>query len=205
MLGLAFTLCLLFSASMSTAANALASDDYTQWKQSDAEWNAEAPWSGSYAGFLSNSGCWITSVSMLLRQYGQVSESVDEFNPAICAGELYAAGALTGGGDMILSMVDAAYPGFTYAGSYGYSYDTLKELFDEGYACALLVKGGGHMVAVHDVLDDGTVLIMDPGWYRTTLSEWGGAAEIIVFGPVETPEDDGAEPFSAEPWIVMEK
>ena len=167
-------------------AGALASDDYTQWKQADEEWNETAPWTGTSAGFMARSGCWITSVSMLLRQYGLVSEDLEEFNPWICAGELYAAGALTWSGDMVLRNVDAAYPGFHYVGTYGYSFSLLQELFEEGYACALLVKGGGHMVAVRDVLEDGTVEIMDPGWEHTTLSEWGGATEIVVFDPSYT-------------------
>ena len=190
-IGLTLAMCALLAASplMSTGADALASDDYTQWKQNDSEWNSSAAFPGSYAGFLANSGCWITSISMLLRQYGLVSDDVDEFNPAICAGTMYGAGALTGGGLTVLSMVGEAFPGFDYAGTYGYSYDKLRELFDAGYACALLVRGGGHMVAVSDVLDDGTVEILDPGWDYTTLSQWGGATEIIAFGPIEQPEE----------------
>ena len=190
-IGLTLALCALLTASplMSTGADALASDDYTQWKQGDAEWNSAAAWPGAYAGFMADSGCWITSISMLLRQYGLVSEDVSEFNPWICAGEMYSAGALTGGGLTVLGMVGTAFPGFDYAGTYTYSFSSLKELFDAGYACALLVKGGGHMVAVRDVLDDGTVEIMDPGWDYTTLSQWGGATEIIAFGPIERTEE----------------
>ena len=186
-IGLTLTLCVLLAASplMGAGADALAPDDYTQWKQNDEEWNSSAAWSGSYAGFLANSGCWITSISMLLRQYGLVSEDVDEFNPWICAGTMYSAGALTGSGLTVLSMVGEAFPGFDYAGTYEYTFDRLRELFDAGYACALLVRGGGHMVAVSGVLDDGTVEILDPGWDYTTLAEWGGAAEIIAFGPIE--------------------
>ena len=193
-IGLALALCVLLSASplLSTGADALASDDYTLWKQSDADWNSSAAWPGSYPGFLANSGCWITSISMLLREYGLVSSDVDEFNPYVCAGDLYSAGALTSGGLTVLGMVGEAYPGFDYAGTYSYSFDRLKELYDAGYACALLVKGGGHMVAVSGVLDDGTVKILDPGWDYTTLAEWGGATEIIAFGPIETEQTTAA-------------
>ena len=195
-IGLTLALCVLLSASplLNTGADALASDDYTQWKQSDAEWNTAAAWPGSYAGFLADSGCWITSISMLLRQYGLVSEDVWEFNPWVCAGEMYGAGALTGGGLTVLGMVGTAFPGFDYAGTYTYSFGTLKELFDAGYACALLVKGGGYMVAVRNVRIDGTVEILDPGWDYTLLSQWGGATEIIAFGPIEQTD---AEPAAA--------
>ena len=191
-IGLTLALCVLLSASplMSAGADALASDDYTQWKQSDEEWNSSAAWSGSYAGFIADSGCWITTISMLLRQYGLVSKDVDEFNPWICAGEMYSAGALTGGGLTVLSKVGTAFPGFDHAGTYTYSFSLLRELFDEGYACALLVRGGGHMVAVQDVLDDGTVKILDPGWDYTELSQWGGATQIIAFGPIEAVEEE---------------
>lgn len=176
------------TAALTVPAGAAGSDDYTQWKQGDPEWNQSPAWSGGYSSFMANSGCWVTSLSMLLRHYGQVSEDADEFNPWICAKTLANGGALLGSGDMVLSMVGSVYPDFDCAGEYGFSYSRLEELFDEGYACAVLINGGGHMVAVKDILPDGTVEIMDPGSDKTLLSECSGLSEIICFGPVERPE-----------------
>ena len=166
-------------------AAALASNDYVQWRQDDPEWNSSPAWPGGWTGFLAKSGCWVTSISMLLRQYGFVSGNMDEFNPWICCGILAEHGALNGNGDMVLSLVGAAFPGFDYAGDCSYSLEALREKLFEGYACAILVNDGGHMVAVRGVLEDGTVVIMDPGSDRVTLDEYGdSAATIIYFGPV---------------------
>lgn len=187
-LGLLLALVTL-TAALAVPAGAVYSDDYAQWKQGDPEWNEAPAWSGSYTTFLANSGCWVTSVSMLLRHYGVVDGDVEDFNPWICAGELAAGGALLNSGDMVLSQVGSVYPGFDCAGEYGFSYDRLYELFDGGYACAVLINGGGHMVAVKDILSDGTVEIMDPGSDKTTLDQCSGLAEIICFGPVERETD----------------
>ncbi len=184
-IGLFLALALLVCGAGAVRADALASDDYTLWRQYDPEWNESPAWPGGWSSFMGNSGCWVTSVAMLLRHYGVVEGDVDEFNPWICCGELYAAGALTGGGDMVLGMVGEAYPGFDCAGSYSYSFDRLQELYDEGYACSVLINGGRHMVAVKAVLEDGTVEIMDPASDMTTLAECSGVTTIYCFGPIE--------------------
>lgn len=179
---------LLLCGAAAVRADALASDDYSQWRQADDEWNESAAWPGGWSSFIRNSGCWVTSVSMLLRHYGVVEGDVEEFNPWICAGELYAAGALLGNGDMVLSMVGSAYPGFDYAGEYSYSFSRLQQLYEDGYACAVLINGGRHMVAVKSVSDDGTVEIMDPASDKATLAECSGVTTIYCFGPIETEE-----------------
>ena len=167
------------------SADALAGSDYTQWRQDDPEWNETAAWSGGWSSFLASSGCWVTSISMLLRQYGLVSSDVDEFNPWICCGILAEHGALLDSGDMVLSQLGEAFPGFDYVGDYSYSVDTLREKLSEGYACSILVNYGGHMVAVRGVLEDDTVVVMDPGSDCTELDDFGGSAvTILCFGPV---------------------
>ena len=144
---------------------------------------------------MRNSGCWVTSVAMLLRHYGAASEDPEVFNPFICCGELYAAGALTGGGDMVLRRVGEAYPGFDYAGEWSYSLDRLRELYDGGYACAVLINGGRHMVAVTAVGEDGTVEILDPASDKTSLSECSGVTTIYAFGPVVAQESREPAPL----------
>ncbi len=168
------------------SADATASDNYLEWRQYEEEWNESPAWSGGYSSFLRNSGCWVTSISILLRQYGLVSSSVDEFNPWICCGILAEHDALLGSGDMVLSRVGDAFPGFSYAGGVDYSVETLREKLHEHYACAVLVNHGGHMVAVRGVLEDDTVVIADPASDATTLDQFGGSeTEILCFGPLQ--------------------
>ena len=198
MMGLLLALATLVGcgALLMSPAAALASDDYTQWKQGDEEWNESPAWPGGWSSFLSSGGCWVTSISMLLRQYGLVSGDVDEFNPWICCGILAENGALNGNGDMVLSRLGDAFPGFSYVGDCDYSLEALKEKLAEGYACSVLVNYGGHMVAVRGILEDGTVVVMDPGSDRTTLDEFGDSAvTIMYFGPVRS----AAETLEAAP------
>lgn len=169
---------------LTVPADALASDDYTLWRQGDPEWNEAPAWSGGWSSFIQSSGCWVTSISMLLRHYGVETGDVNDFNPWIFCNELAAAGGITGSGDMRLSVIETVYPEFAYAGEYSYSHETLKELFDEGYACAVLINGGGHMVAVKNVTEDDAE-IMDPASDKTLLSECSGVTTIYCFGPFE--------------------
>ena len=169
---------------LTVPAAALASDDYTEWRQGDPEWNETPAWSGGWSSFIQNSGCWVTSIAMLLRHYGVETGDVSEFNPWIFCNELAAAGGITGSGDMRLSVIEEVYPEFAYAGEYAYSHEKLLELFDAGYACAVLINGGGHMVAVKYVTEDDAE-IMDPASDAELLSECGGVTTIYCFGPLE--------------------
>ena len=122
-------------------AMATASNDYTQWRQGDSEWNQEEAWPASQypnasMRWMRQAGCLVTSVAMLLRHYNVVVTSdVNAFNPWICNNALKAAGAFTSGADMYWDGVRKAYPGFVYKGSATYSKATLASLYSQGYAC----------------------------------------------------------------------
>ena len=169
-----------------TNAFAVASNDYTQWRQSDPEWNQAEAWPASQypnasMRWMRNAGCLVTSVAMLLRHYGVVTTTdVNSFNPWICNNALKAAGAFTSAADMYWDGVKKAYPGFVYVGQKSYSKATLASLYSQGYACIVGVNNNGHYVAVKSANSSGAV-IMDPGWGYTSLSSFSSVNTIVYY------------------------
>ena len=167
-------------------AMATASNDYTQWRQGDPEWNQAEAWpADEYPNasmrWMRNAGCLVTSVAMLLRHYGVVTATdVNSFNPWICNNALKAAGAFTSGADMYWDGVRKAYPGFVYVGQKSYSKETLASLYSQGYACIVGVNGNGHYVAVKSANSSGAT-IMDPGWGYTSLSSFSSVNTIVYY------------------------
>ena len=170
-------------------AYAVASDDYTQWKQYDAEWNQQEAWTkeefpNATMTYMSQCGCLVTTIAMLLRHYNVVpSSDLATFNPWICNEELKAADAFDCAADLYFGRVENAYPGMKYLGCVGYSLATVKELFNAGYACIVKVNGSSglyHFVAVKAINGD-TVSIMDPGSNATSLSAYGTKYEIFYY------------------------
>lgn len=170
-------------------AEAAAVDDYTQWKQYDAEWNQNQAWTKSHYPnatlfYMRDGGCLVTSIAMLLRHYNViVSSDVDVFNPWICNEALKAAGAFDSAADLYFGRVENAYPGMKYIGSMGYSLENLNDLYNAGYACVIKVNGSGgyyHFVAVRSISGD-NVSIMDPGSGATSLSAYGTKYEIYYY------------------------
>lgn len=189
------TICLFLvlaalAGTLSVGVSAAAVDDYTQWKQWDAEWNETPAWPADqfpYATLhnMSDAGCLVTAIAMLMRQHNVVTGDVTTFNPRICCDRLKEAGAFDNSGGLIFEKVALAYPGFVFQGFREYSLATLKTLFDSGYACILKVNGTGgyfHYVAVHDIQDN-NVLVLNPGANTSSLAELGVAYEIIVYEP----------------------
>ena len=172
-------------------AMATASNDYTQWRQGDSEWNQQEAWPASQypnasMRWMRQAGCLVTSVAMLLRHYNVVVTSdVNVFNPWICNNALKAAGAFTSGADMYWDGVRKAYPGFVYKGSATYSKSTLASLYSQGYACVVGVNGNGHYVAVK-YADSSGATIMDPGWGYTSLSSFSSVNTIYYYSATPT-------------------
>ena len=175
--------------------SATASNDYTQWRQGDAEWNQAEAWpasqySASTLHYMSEAGCLVTSIAMLLRHYNVVVDSnVNNFNPWICNETLKAAGAFDDAADLKWNEVKNAYPGFEYVGYTTYSAANLVSLYNQGYACIVQVLGSGgymHFVAVKSASSVSDIEIMDPGWGNTSLSSFGTIYSIFYFKATPT-------------------
>lgn len=162
----------------------LASDDYTQWKQYDAEWNQAEAWPASQypsatSRMMKDAGCAVTSIAILLRHHNVIMDDVDKFNPWICNEQLKAGSVFEPDADIIWSYVTKVYPGFEFTGISTYSLPRVTELYNQGYAC--IINVGGHYVALKDI-DGTTVNIMDPGYSgRPTLASYSSPSEIIYY------------------------
>ena len=93
---------------------AAATNDYTTWKQTSSTWGDATPWPNASIPKFGDAGCWITSVAILLRHYGVVTDSnVNTFNPLICNNRLMSYGIVNNQGDFCnLQNMKNAYPGF---------------------------------------------------------------------------------------------
>ena len=130
----------LMIAILPFSVSATASNDYTQWRQGDAEWNQQQAWpASSYPNatlhYMSEAGCLVTSIAMLLRHYNVITDSnVNNFNPWICNERLKAAGAFDSAADIIYGNIQKAFSGFQYVNTIGYSQASLIDLYNQGYA-----------------------------------------------------------------------
>ena len=104
----------LIVACMPVSARATASNDYTQWKQYDSEWNQSEAWPASqYPNatyrWMKEAGCYVTTIAILLRHYNVVSDGdVNHFNPWICNTALGNVGALNSAADMVPDNISKA-------------------------------------------------------------------------------------------------
>ena len=184
----------LSDGNMEPIAVGTASNDYTQWKQGDSAWNQQEAWPASqYPGasmrWMSQAGCVVTSIAMLLRHYNVITTSdVNQFNPWICNERLKSASAFTSEADLYWGKVQNAFPGFVYAGLEGYSLSSLQTLYNQGYAC-IVKASSSHYVAVRSV-SGSNVTIMDPGYNRTSLSAYSSPSQIVYYKPSGSLDSD---------------
>lgn len=199
-----------FSPINDKKVSAAAVNDYTQWRQGDAEWNKSQAWPKSqYPNatlyYMKDAGCTVTCIAMLLRHYNVVTESdVNKFNPWICNEKLKSVGAFNNAADLIFGNVSKAYSGFVYQSTVTYSLSQIKSLYNSGYACMVVVNGSGgyeHYVAVKNVSGN-TVNIMDPGSGKTVLSQYASPKRIVYYKatasstPAPNPTPTGTQTIS---------
>lgn len=185
---------LMLVSSITMTANSVASNDYTQWKQGDAEWNQAEAWPSSQypsatSRMMKDAGCVVTSLAILLRHHNVITSSdVHTFNPWICNEELKKVSAFNKSADLIWADVNKAYPGFELVDyRTTYSFSTIERLYREGYAC--IIDVGGHYVALKNV-EGATVNIMDPGYSnRPTLASYSNPLTIIYYKVTPTNTD----------------
>lgn len=185
---------LMLVSSITMTANSVASNDYTQWKQGDAEWNQAEAWPSSQypsatSRMMKDAGCVVTSLAILLRHHNVITSSdVHTFNPWICNEELKKVSAFNKSADLIWADVNKAYPGFELVDyRTTYSFSTIERLYREGYAC--IINVGGHYVALKNV-EGATVNIMDPGYSnRPTLASYSNPLTIIYYKVTSTNTD----------------
>lgn len=170
--------CLTLWISMPAVRTAASDTSYQAWKQYDSRWGSVAVGSGTMASI----GCKITSIAILMVHAGIQPDDVSVFHPGLLCMAYAADGYLDSSGNLntgaALSQTNS--PEFYKAGAVDVSAMSFEEicgeiqtLTDTGYYLDVRVANGGHFAAVNCVEGE-DVLIMDPGYDKTLLSEWDG-------------------------------
>lgn len=165
-------------------AHADAAGAYQTWKQYDSPWGSKVLQTMTMA----RGGCRVTAMAMLLVKAGWKNES--SFDPGIALDLFKQTGVVIGGG-MSESNISKAVPGFRYCGSQNLqpmsrtdTINFIKNLYNKGYYCELLVKNGGHAVALESVVGN-TINVVDPGYGARNAfdvySQWNSSGINHVF------------------------
>ena len=180
---LAMSLSLLSFLGMGTAS-VKAAGSYQTWKQYDSAWGNKMLQTKNMA----TGGCRVTAMAMLLVKAGWKSES--NFDPGVAL-DLFKQTGVVINGNMSEGNISKAVSGFHYCGSKNLqpmsrtdTINFIKNLYNQGYYCELLVKNGGHAVALESVVGN-TINVVDPGYGARNAfdvySLWSGSGINHVF------------------------
>ena len=151
---------------------------YRNWKQFDPYLNEEEAWPAELFPdadfhYFREAGCLISATAIMLRRFGIEKETdAGKFNPWILNRRLIGCGALTPAADLDLRYIDRLYP-LEYLGAVPYSREELVLAVRSGEPFLIVVPGvrGVNHFVVPDCLLPDDVLIIDPGFNKTRLSD----------------------------------
>ena len=165
--------------------------DWHTWKQVASAWGSRKL--GDLCT-MSNSGCLITSIAILMAKSG--AEDPNSFNPGVLRDRYESKGFVSHNSSSVAADGNLSYaaysksnsPNFYSVGSSNYHptpynqiYDDLNTHLSRGEYAVVNVNYGGHFVAV-DYCSNGTVYIVDPaGSAKTTLKQYDGGIENATF------------------------
>lgn len=217
---LAAVLPLSVSAYGHLATNPLPDGLYKSWKQTDERWKdlviGRDPWVDAAGNrhedeTVGHAGCLITSMAILTRAYGLTLTGGKEITPGTLAVAMYDGGSckyLTeAGGARYETAFNTLIPGVKFAafeqpGNYATRIGQLLSNGEKEYIIVIGVNGNRHYVAA-DYVKDGKVYICDPGYNRTSLSEYNPSC-LLVFTVDEQYVDPGERPAESTLWVVTD-
>lgn len=151
--------------------------NYLSWKTYDEYLNIEEMWpkdiykDAAYS-YVKDIGCYVVSLSIMMRLFGIVETSFEQFNPLILCNKLKAINAFSLDGSVNVEKLQEAYP-LKLIDSIPYSKMSLDDSIRQGYACQIIVKGKKrpqHYVVPLKILEK-DVEIIDPTEDRKYISE----------------------------------
>ena len=164
--------------------------DFANWKQGDPQW-ASVPM-GSSGRSLSQIGCLVTSVSMLIAKSG-VPVEISPFNPGTFVQFLNEHGGINSGGNFIWGVATQVAPSFKYQGQVsvaGMSRESklskIKDIVSQdGVYAVAEVKGntGQHWVVI-DSISGSTINMLDPSSDATDMwsrYDWNNTSTIAYY------------------------
>lgn len=162
--------------------------NYRLWRQYDDEWNQKEAWPEAEfphakSRYMKKTGCFITSMAILLRLYNIEKETDPNlFNPLILCKNMQKIGAYDCFADIRPESFSRLYP-IEYLGSIPYSYTKLVELLKQEQPCLVMVPGLSepfHYIVPDAVLNN-DVKICDPGFDKEYLSDFSKIFYIVMF------------------------
>ena len=171
-------------------SSCISTGEFSKWKQSDSQWGSVPM--GSSGKTLSQIGCLVTSVSMLVAKSG-VEVSVNPWNPGTFVEFLNTHGGINSGGNYIWASVTQAAPSFQYQGMVTLSgmsrdakFNRIRDIVSDPNVYAVCeVKGntGQHWVAI-DSVTGSTINMMDPSSDATDMwaqYNWANTSVISYY------------------------
>lgn len=153
------------------------SGEYVTWKQKNAPWSNIRI--GNTNSTISDIGCLVTSVAILIKKSGVSTEGFDTFNPGTFVEKLNANGGFDDKGNLQYDPINKIVPGFKYVDkiylkgkSREEKLSLITQYFNAGYHITVEVKGATagnqHWVAITGI-DGSNIMIVDPGSNHTVL------------------------------------
>ncbi len=163
------TVTILFVFMFCNTLTAYSAGSYKTWLQYDSRWGSKTL--GSCGDTMSEIGCAVTSIAMLVVHSGSKSES--SFNPGTLCDYLSKNGGFDSYGNIYWGAVTGMVSSFTFEKRASFSSSTkstitkeINNYINQGYYIILSVNNDAHWVAV-DTVSNGEVLMMDPAQNST--------------------------------------
>lgn len=168
------------------------SSEYISWRQYGATWSNIKI--GNTSSTISNIGCLITSIAILIQKSGVNTTNIVPFNPGTFVQELNKNGGFDANGNLQYVGINKVVPDFQYvdninlrAKSKSEKLELITKYYNDGYYLTVEVKGATpgnqHWVAVIGI-DGNNIIMVDPATNHTDMwsaYEWGKTSQFSYF------------------------
>lgn len=179
-----------FTCNSDGSSSCISTGEFSKWMQGAPEWGSVPM--GSSGKTISQIGCLVTSVSMLIAKSG-VPVNINPFNPGAFVQYLNSHGGFASGGNFVWGAASQVAPSFHYQGQISLAgmnraqkLTKIKEIVSQNGVYAVVeVKGntGQHWVAI-DSVTDSTINMMDPASESTDMwsqYNWANTSTIAYY------------------------
>ena len=168
------------------------SSEYISWRQYGATWSNIKI--GSTNSTISNIGCLITSIAILIQKSEVNTTNIVPFNPGTFVQELNKNGGFDANGNLQYAGINKVVPDFQYVDninlrdkSKSEKLELITKYYNDGYYLTVEVKGATpgnqHWVAVIGI-DGNNIIMVDPATNHTDMwsaYEWSKTSQFSYF------------------------
>lgn len=168
------------------------SSEYTSWRQKNATWSNIRI--GSTTSTISDIGCLVTSISILIQKSGAAPTNIVPFNPGTFVEGLNKNDGFDNSGNLKYAAINKVAPNFKYVGNINLRTKTrteklnlIKQYLNDGYYLTVEVKGATpgnqHWVAIIGI-NGNDIIMVDPATNHTSIwnaYEWNKTSQFNYF------------------------